>query len=327
MVWLHGGGLSAGSPNTYDATRLVAEGNVIFVGIEFRVNVFGFFALRDLEGGGAFGFEDQQAALRWIKRNISAFGGDPHNVTVFGESGGAISACAEIVSPSAKGLLEKAILQSGSCSLSFPRNAAFRGQAAGAYYQPLSIIEAKGAELARKLGCEGDSQTILACLRRVPAEKIAELGGGFYSAAFGTKLLPIDPARALIEGKYSHVPVMTGNTRDEARAMASGFALTGKPITDAEYAALMHDAFETSTEDVLAHYPVSRFGSGALAWSAAYTDRMFVCPQLRDAKLFSRSTPVYAYEFADSGGVGLIPFLPDFPSGYRTPANCRCCSI
>ena len=320
MVWLHGGGLSAGSPDTYDAARLVAQGDVVFVGIEFRVNVFGFFAINGLDGGGAFGFEDQQAALLWIKRNIRVFGGDPENITLFGESGGAISTCAQLVSPGAGKLFTKAILQSGTCSVSFPRNAAFRGQAAGAYYQPLRAIEAKGAELAAKLGCTGDPQTVLACLRTVPAEKIAAFGGGFYSAAFGgprghTSLLPIDPASALQQNTYSHVPVITGNTRDEARAMASGFALNGKPITDAEYPALMRNAFDTKTEEVLTHYPILRFGTGALAWSAAYTDRMFVCPQLRDAKVFSQSVPVYAYEFADPHGVGLIPFLPDFPSG------------
>ena len=121
MVWLHGGGLSAGTPNTYDARRLVTGGRVIFVGVEFRLNVFGFFGSRGLKDSGTFGFQDQQAALRWVRRNISGFGGDTRNVTVFGESGGGISTCAQLVSPLASGLIDKAIMQSGSCSLAGPR--------------------------------------------------------------------------------------------------------------------------------------------------------------------------------------------------------------
>ena len=127
MVWLHGGGFSSGTANTYDPRRLVVEGDVIVVAVEFRLNIFGYFGYPGLEGSGTFGLQDQQAALRWVKRNINAFGGDPGNVTLFGESGGAIATCAQLTSPGSEGLFHKAILQSGATTTSWPRNAANLG--------------------------------------------------------------------------------------------------------------------------------------------------------------------------------------------------------
>ncbi len=316
MVWLHGGGLSAGSPNTYDATRLVSQGDVIFVGVEFRVNVFGFYAVDGLKGAGTFGFQDQQAALRWVRKNIAAFGGDPHNVTVFGESGGGISVCGQIVSPGAKGLIDKAITQSGTCSIRWPYGGPYPDMAAGAYFEPLAAIEARGRESAKKLGCDpADRAKLLACLRAVPAEKLAAESGHFYSGAYGTPVLPIDPMKAVADGKHLRIPLLTGHTRDESRAVASAYQLVGKPITDANFTGLIEKAFGARAPEVLQRYPVSRYGQSALAWAAIFTDRMFACAVLRDARLFSKDMPTYAYEFADPNGVGLIPFLPGLPSG------------
>ena len=127
MVWVHGGGLSVGAGSTYDPRRMATEGDVIVVTIDFRLNVFGFFAYEGLAGSGTFGFQDQQAALRWVERNIAAFGGDPHNVTLFGESGGGVGTCAQLTSPAAVGLFDKVIMQSGGCSTSWPRNGAYLG--------------------------------------------------------------------------------------------------------------------------------------------------------------------------------------------------------
>jgi para-nitrobenzyl esterase len=316
MVWLHGGGLSAGTPNTYDARRLVTGGRVIFVGVEFRLNVFGFFGSRGLKDSGTFGFLDQQAALRWVRRNISAFGGDPRNVTVFGESGGGISTCAQLVSPLASGLIDKVIMQSGSCSLSWPKNGPALGQPAGAFFEPLETIQTRGVEAAAELGCSAEDPDVeLECLRNLPAERLARVAGRFYAAAYGTPLIPIVPAKALEWGVYNRIPVITGHTRNESRAVASAFELTGHPITNESYPSLLLDAFGNGMDVVLQHYPLPSYGSGALAWSAVYTDRMFACPQLRDARQLARRVPTFVYEFADPHGIGLIPFPPDLPSG------------
>lgn len=124
--------------------------------------MFGFFAHPALrgEGEGAYALLDQQAALRWVRRNIAAFGGDAHNVTVFGESAGAWSICYQLAAPGAAGLFQRAILQSGSClasDSSLPRAEAERG----------------GVRMAQTLGCEraGD---VAACLRALPADTVAD---------------------------------------------------------------------------------------------------------------------------------------------------------
>ncbi|MEV4357932.1 carboxylesterase family protein [Nonomuraea sp. NPDC049625] len=115
MVWLHGGGFTQGSGGDYDAQRLARPGAVV-VTVNYRPGVFGFLGHRGLAGSGAFGLLDQQAALVWVRHNAAAFG-DPHNVTLFGESAGAFSTCAQLTSPAATGLFDKAITQNGGCSM------------------------------------------------------------------------------------------------------------------------------------------------------------------------------------------------------------------
>lgn len=119
MVWIHGGAFVAGSGGPeYDPSRLVAQG-VVVVTINYRLGPLGFLAHRDLTneqdgGSGNYGLMDQQLALRWVQDNISTFGGDPNNVTIFGESAGGLSVLSHVVSPKAQGLFQRAIVQSGS---------------------------------------------------------------------------------------------------------------------------------------------------------------------------------------------------------------------
>src|SRR5271154_6227059 len=141
MVWIHGGALVTGESNDYDPTKLVEDG-VTVVTINYRLGALGFLAhpaLADANGqSGDYGLEDQQAALRWVQRNIASFGGNPHNVTIFGESAGGLSTLSQVASPQAKGLFEKAIVESGSYNLT---------QAS------LSSAEAAGTAFAAKAGC------------------------------------------------------------------------------------------------------------------------------------------------------------------------------
>lgn len=128
MVWIHGGAFvtGAGSLGTYNGKRLAALGDVVVVTINYRLGALGFLNLKDASGGklpgnGAQGLTDQVAALRWVKDNIASFGGDPDNVTVFGESAGAMSVGALLAMPSARGLFRKAILQSGAAHIGHRR--------------------------------------------------------------------------------------------------------------------------------------------------------------------------------------------------------------
>ena len=141
MVWIHGGALVSGESNDYDPTQMVADG-VTVVTINYRLGALGFLAhpaLADANGqSGDYGLMDQQAALRWVQRNIASFGGNPHNVTVFGESAGGLSTLSQVASPQARGLFERAIVESGSYNLT---------QAS------LASAEAAGQAFAVKAGC------------------------------------------------------------------------------------------------------------------------------------------------------------------------------
>jgi para-nitrobenzyl esterase len=318
MVWLHGGGFSAGTGNSYDPHRMVIAGDVIVVTIQFRLNIFGYFGYPGLKGSGTFGLQDQQAALRWVKGNIAAFGGDPGNITLFGESGGGIAACAQMTSPSAKGLFQKVILQSGAATTSWPRNSANLGPI-GSFWRPLKGIEEAGVQFASKNGISRDagSREAIKRLRELPASVLLAKSGEFASAAYGSRILPNHPAMALKKGHFHAVPVISGYTSNEGRGIASGMQLKagGQPMTEGRYRELLLEAFGSRIPDVEAHYPRSGYGSPALAWSAIYTDRMFACPQMGAMRALAKRAPVYAYEFADPNSPGLIPFLPGFPSG------------
>ena len=113
MVWLPGGGFETGSASIFDGSALAAYEDVLVVTIQYRLGMFGFFNTGDKHALGNWAFMDQVAALTWVQENIKFFGGDPHYVTIFGESAGAISVSSLILSPMAKGLFHRAIMESG----------------------------------------------------------------------------------------------------------------------------------------------------------------------------------------------------------------------
>src|SRR5690606_10400691 len=195
MVWLHGGGYTTGSGSTYDARRLAARGDVIVVTPNYRLGVFGYLGLEGLPGSGTFGLADQIAALRWTKRNAAAFGGDPRNVTLFGESAGGMSACALLTSPAARGLFDKAIIQSGSCLLEWVSGTyvPIPGMPSFTPYTSLEANRETGEAAAASLDCpEGEE---LECLRAMPVEGLMTVNKTFASnLAYGTPLLPLEPA-------------------------------------------------------------------------------------------------------------------------------------
>ncbi|MHB2266756.1 carboxylesterase/lipase family protein [Aliihoeflea sp. PC F10.4] len=317
MVWLHGGGLHVGSPNEYDATRMAVEGDVIVVKVASRLNVFGYLALPGLEGGGQFGLLDEQAALRWVRSNIAAFGGDPDNITLFGESGGAVRTCAHIVSPGSRGLFHKAILQSGGCHTEWPTNVT----AFGTFWVSIEQAEQKGIEIAQMLGCTQDADNArISCIRDIFPAKLLEVGAERSGqAAYGTATLPTMPGTALADGDFNHVPVLVGTNRDEGRSFVGLARLLGSPITEDVYADLLKEGYGEHAEAIGRRYPVSLFPgepeAAALAWAETITARMFACPANEDMHALAAKAPVYGYLFDDPNAIGLVPFAPDFPSG------------
>jgi para-nitrobenzyl esterase len=290
MVWIHGGGFSGGTANIYDSAVLAAKGNVIVVNINYRVNAFGFLALPSLDresrdnSSGDYGLQDQQAALRWVKRNSFAFGGNPFNVTIFGESAGGASVCDNMSSPTASGLFNRAIAESGCVSPGVTKQAA----------------EQLGATLAKNLGCT-DARTAAGCLRGKPAADILQAEGTMrFSPVAGGRTLPRSSLDAFRSGQFIHVPLLQGSNHDEGRFfVAVGFDLPGHPITAQQYPSLVQGMFGASaTPAILARYPLSSFASPDLAFAQIFTDSRFSCPALLADNLAAGSG-AYGYEFSD----------------------------
>jgi para-nitrobenzyl esterase len=301
MVWFHGGGNSYGGAVDFDTHRLAVGGDVVVVTPNFRQGVFSGFTDPSLKDSGDFGLQDQQAALRWVQRNARRFGGDPGNVTIFGESGGAFDVCGQLTSPGSKDLFQRAIMQSGSCATNWPDNGLKDGAPASSPWQSKEAADRQGTALKAAHGC-----STVDCLRNVPTHDL--VSGTDVSPitplAFGTPTLPEHPATALREGNFHRVPVLTGNTRDEGR-------LTGA-FTNTPYDTLVNQAYGPNAGRVAAQYPTK----DRLTWSTLLTDQVWTCNQLKDATRLSRRTPVFHYEFADRNApTGFFPFPADVPGG------------
>ncbi|WP_431926213.1 carboxylesterase family protein [Nonomuraea jabiensis] len=223
---------------------------------------------RGLPGSGTFGLADQLEALRWVRRNAAAFGGDPDNVTLIGQSAGGISTCALLTSPAARRLIDKAVMQSGTCTLNWPT---------GTYvpvpdmppitpYPSLKTSRDLGLAAAKRLGCAAGEE--LECLRSKPVAELMKVNDSFGTAlAHGTPLLPLDPAQALRTGRFLRVPVISGGTKSEGTGFAAGTAQAGIPVTAENYPALMQNAFGEQAGKVLKEYPLTGFSSPGQAWA------------------------------------------------------------
>ncbi|WP_165422852.1 carboxylesterase/lipase family protein [Ktedonosporobacter rubrisoli] len=331
LVWLHGGGFVEGAGSDFDPHRLVVSGDIVVVTVNYRLGMLGFFGYPGLKGSGSFGFEDQQAALRWVQGNIKAFGGDPHNVTLAGESAGGWSVCSQLVSPSAAGLFQRAIIQSAICTRNMPANNFSPGLPALPPWEALPDLQTTGKEIAGKLGCV-DPTTAITCLRRLSVSKLQPVLQLFSLPAYGSSVLPENPVKALAEGHFHQMPLISGVNHDEAMLQ---IATDYEKITPEHYQQLLEGTFHEQAEQVKEHYPLSAYHNSAdEAWGAVITDRMWVCPTFERNRWLAQHASVYGYEFADRNAPSSLiadPRIPlaafhgselvylfDFP-GYKPP--------
>jgi para-nitrobenzyl esterase len=306
MVWIHGGALVTGESDDYNPARLVEDG-VTVVTINYRLGALGFLAhpaLADANGqSGDYGLEDQQAALRWVQRNIAGFGGNPHNVTIFGESAGGLSTLSQVASPQARGLFEGAIVESGSYNLT---------------QAPLSSAEAAGAAFAAKAGCA--SQTA-ACLRSLPVSTIlANENGAGYTPNINSEVLPETLKTAFAAGNFNRVPIINGTNRDEWRLFVALGELAGNPVTASNYQSMISSTLgvaPAAAAVIAAKYPLSAFPSPSIALGAVGTDAIFACPALTVDQSVSHFVPTFAYEFNDENAPE--NFLPPVSFPYGAP--------
>jgi para-nitrobenzyl esterase len=294
MVWVHGGALVTGASDSYNPASLVKDG-VTVVTINYRLGALGFLADSALASragnAGNYGLMDQQAALRWVRANISRFGGNPRNVTLFGESAGGLSTLSQLVSPGSAGLFQRAIVESGSYN---------QTQAS------LASAEASGATFAARVGCgsQPGSAATAACLRAVPvATLVADENAGGYTPDLDGLVLRQSIVTALRSGQFHRVPVVMGTNHDEWRLFVALAQLGGAPpVTAANYPAQIQATLGVSASvaaQIAAQYPVASFPSAPVAIGAVGTDAIFACNSLNDVSLMSRFTPTFGYEFND----------------------------
>jgi len=303
MVYLHGGAFTIGAGANYDPSRLALEQDRVVVTVNFRLGALGWLAHPGFEAegegiGGNWGLMDQQAALRWVEENISYFGGDPGDVTLFGESSGAWSACHLMASPGSGGLFHRVILQSGPCLEPTSLNAA-KDQVPG------------GPPFADDLGCTERGQ--VDCLRALPAWRIARApsprsginGPGSWGPVHTDATVPVSPPEAFASGRFTRVPVIVGTNTDEGRLFAT-------EVRDADrYRNQTLWLYGAAGERVLDRYPVGPEGPAA-AIAQSFTDSRFACPSDALRRVLARHVPVHGYEFADPEA--LFP-LPDWLTG------------
>jgi para-nitrobenzyl esterase len=305
MVWIHGGSYTSGSGADYDASYFMsrAAGPMIVVTVNYRLGALGFLADQAFQTAsgdvGNYGLMDQQAALRWVQRNIGAFGGNPRRVTVAGESAGAISVCSQLAAAGSAGLYRAAVMESGGCEAGAARQQA----------------ETSGAGYAASLGCAGQA-TAGACLRALPLSKLIATSApaGGWNLVSGTPFLPASPVQALIQGQLRAVPVLNGSNHDEmALFVYAQYGIPGfeKPLTAAGYpAAVATNLGLTSAQAaaVVARYPLRAYPDPSVALSTAWSDDA-VCPILAENTALARHAPVYQYQFDD-------PHPPAPPSNF-----------
>jgi len=302
MVWIHGGGfaIGAGSLRSYDGAAFAKEG-VVLVTLNYRLGPFGFFGhpLLSLESeeetSGNYGLLDQIAALEWVKENIGGFGGDPENVTIFGESAGAVSVCCLMVTPLSKGLFHRAIAQSGGVSGIHRKLREATGKT--------PALEEEGIRIEARLELGGEVEDWLVALRAIPAERILEVANPSpLRGGKGTKpapvvdgvVLPAPPEELFAAGKQHDVPFMLGSTADDGGVFSSRL-----PVKSAfGYRLALRTVYGADAPVVLELFPPDDSEPLALTVRRMITVSSFVAPARRLARAMeSVDSKAYLYHF------------------------------
>jgi para-nitrobenzyl esterase len=291
MVWIPGGAFvfGAGQFQLYNGSRLAANGNVVVVNITYRIGVFGGFELSDLGDGfdDNLALRDQLAALRWIRDNIAAFGGDPDRVTVFGESAGGTSVLALLASPAADGLFRRAIAQSPALPLIADRELRARRAHEFLHRLGVTVAEVKGLPQRQLRRAAGQLQLKSAATAPTLA----------YGLTYGVDLLPQHPVDAARAGALARIPLIIGTNSHEA----SMFVWTKPPMlptTTASIDAYIDRVAPDARDRLLAAYPDYPRRRELVAFGS---DVMFGAPSWAFADAYSAHAPTHMYRFDHFG--------------------------
>ena len=296
IVWIHGGGFTSTSEriSEREAQRLIQKTGAVLVSINYRVGPFGFLAHSELAhetpaSTGNYGLLDQRAALEWVKGHITAFGGNPRDVTLAGQSAGAHSVSLHVVSPRSAGYFARAIMQNGWASTR---------------WRTLADAETLGRELAAALGCAEPST--LACLRSKSTEQVllalptgleqfAETARAPWGPVVDGIDIPDQPRAMYESGRFNHVPIVVLTVRDEGSVLVN--RSFPSDLTPAVYEAEIEAEFGTGEAPTIrARYPLAAFRSPKDALARITADVENVCEARRIAALVARAgIPVAAY--------------------------------
>jgi para-nitrobenzyl esterase len=310
MVWIHGGGFTTGSGalSWYDAGSFVRRGDVVVVTVNYRLGALGFLHLGSIEGGDAFptsglnGILDQVAALRWVRDHIAAFGGDPGNVTVFGESAGGMSVATLMALPEARGLFHRAIAQSGAAHNTLPAHVA--AEVTSSFFAALGIVDLDDL-------VDAEPADLLDAQARVVAAVMADPGhlGGRGGLALAMPFQPVaggplpdDPLRAIHDGSAAEVSLLVGATLDEwnlFHLMSPGGI--DDPRLLARLDRMVGPHVQGGGRTVADTYRVARPGASADdVWCAVLTDWTFRVPAVRlaEAQVAHQPAHTFMYRFS-----------------------------
>ena len=301
MIWIHGGGYTAGAASEprHDGQSL-AHRNVVLVTLNYRLGIFGFFTHPDLaaesphHAAGNYGLLDQAAAIAWVSRNITAFGGDPNNITVFGESAGSFSVSSLMASPLSKNLIAKAIGESGG---------AFRSNSLG--YPTLAKAEQDDAAFAQT----ALHASSIADLRKISADDIIQAASAKTTPLpprFGPVVdgyfLPQSVPEIYAAGNQAHIPLLAGWNADEVRGM---IILNPVQPTVATFTAQATKDFGPRAPEFLAVYPAPTAAEAVQSAGDYASDRFIAYSTWAwlEAQVKTGQAPVYRYRF-DLGSPG-----------------------
>lgn len=307
MVWIHGGAFENGCARRSELAMTQAA-DVVLVAIQYRLGLLGFMGTAGMVGedpdgsAGNLGMLDMILALEWVRDNAAVFGGDPDNVTIFGESAGAVAVCGLLVSPLADGLFDRAIMESGNCQVARPLRTTPGSAVEGTTEVEVSI------EIADALGCAKPDGDTLQCLRELPASAFSELQPDLGSLGLGGIQYTIDgyvlPERPLVlfreEGARGR-PIIIGSNRDEQTAF-SNFDAALVAAVNADYEQAVRDVFGEAADALLGLYPAPANSSGNLdQYNLLLGEARFNCPTLDVVEAFAeRGDDAYLYHFTQT---------------------------
>ncbi|KAL8212963.1 UNVERIFIED_CONTAM: hypothetical protein K2H54_059846 [Gekko kuhli] len=325
LVWIHGGGYITGTSSLemYNGASLAAEEDLIVVSLNYRLGALGFLSLPPSAPGNA-GLWDQQLALKWVKENAAAFGGDPMRVTILGHSAGGALVGFHLLSPGSQSLFARAVMQSGTMN-------------ADTAWRSPEEAKQRALDLAQKLGCTQDDGTeVVTCLQGKDVagfNQLSALNSSMllnipFTPTTDGEFLPGDPQTLLETGRFPNKPILIGTTSDEVALLipyifpdAKDGLITREQLVEG-VKRMLPRATEEVVQAVLQKYSKEVHGPASYRWAMVQSSRdcFFVCPSAEIAtKLTEVGSPVYAYIFAQHTSGSVWPEWTGAPHGAELP--------